>query len=392
MRFALLAAALPALIAAQDPFIEKQDVFPLDARHNHSSSLVELPNGDLLVCWYRGSGERTADDVIVMGARKKKGAREWTAPFLLADTADFPDTNPTLFVDNSRSLWLFWQAIVANQWETAITRYQVSSRWRGGGAPQWTGGGIVLIKPANLEARVNAWVEANPAIKDHPQFPELAARIKDNYFIRMGWMNRIHPLQLASGRILMPLYSDGLDFSLVAISDDGGKTWKGSEPIVGAGAVQPAFTVRRNGGIVAWMRDNGPAPKRVLKAESADNGETWTFAEDTDIPNPGSSVDAVTLPDGRWLLVYNDTEGGRNSLAAAISDDEGRSWKWKRHIELDPRAQRPDTFHYPSVIVARDGNIMLTYSFFRNEIPEGQPRKTIRFARFNAAWVQAGNK
>lgn len=383
--------ALPLLAGAAPPFIEKEDIFPLDSKHNHSSSIVELPNRDLLVCWYRGSGERTADDVVVMGARKKKGARQWSAPFLMADTPGFPDTNPTLFTDRSGKVWLFWQAIVANQWETAITRYQVSSSWKGPGAPRWDGGGIVLLKPRNIEEKFSAWAEAHPEVRQHPLFDRLAARVKDKYFIRMGWMNRIRPLQLASGRILMPLYSDGVSFSLVALSDDGGATWRASEPIIGAGSIQPAFTVMRNGTIVAWMRDNGPPPKRILRAESKDGGESWSFASDTDLPNPGSSVDAANLPDGRWLLVYNDTERGRNSLLAAISDDEGRTWKWKRHIERDPRPERPDTFHYPSVLVARDGSILVSYSLFRNEIPEGQPRKTIRVARFNAEWVEGGS-
>jgi predicted neuraminidase len=389
MKLLPLACALPLLLAAAPPFIAKQDIFPLDAQHNHSSSIVELPGGDLLACWYRGSGERTADDVVVLGARKSKGAKDWSAPFPLADTPGFPDTNPTLFASRTGKLWLFWQAIVANRWETAITRYQVSSNPKGPGAPRWDGGGIVLVKPHNLEARIDAWVEAHPAVKQHPLFERLAGRVKDNYFMRMGWMNRIRPLELPSGRILMPLYSDGVSFSLVALSDDGGATWRGSEPILGAGSIQPAFTVMRDGTIVAWMRDNGPPPKRILRAESKDGGETWSFATDTDLPNPGASVDAANLPGGRWLLVYNDTERGRNSLLAALSDDEGRTWKWKRHIERDPRPERPDTFHYPSVLVARDGAILVSYSLFRNEIPAGQPRKTIRVARFNAAWIES---
>ena len=111
--FALLLAAAPG-------DVQKEDIFPLDRLHNHSSSIVELANGDLFVCWYRGSGERTADDVQIMGARKKKGAKSWSAPFVLADQPGFPDTNPVLWVDQQKRLWLFWQTIVANQWETAI--------------------------------------------------------------------------------------------------------------------------------------------------------------------------------------------------------------------------------------------------------------------------------
>ena len=43
-------------------FYEAELIFPLEHWHNHASAIVECPNGDLLVCWFHGSGERTADD------------------------------------------------------------------------------------------------------------------------------------------------------------------------------------------------------------------------------------------------------------------------------------------------------------------------------------------
>src|SRR5207244_8702086 len=98
MRLGLLLVLPLVLSAAQTPSGEL--VFPLEKWHNHSSSLVELPNGDLFVCWYHGSGERTADDVIIEGARLKKGSQEWTGRSLLADTPGFPDPNPVMFVDS----------------------------------------------------------------------------------------------------------------------------------------------------------------------------------------------------------------------------------------------------------------------------------------------------
>jgi predicted neuraminidase len=62
--------------ATQDaPFLTSELVFPLEHWHNHASMIVEAPNGDLLVDWFHGSGERTADDVVVRGARLKKWAK-----------------------------------------------------------------------------------------------------------------------------------------------------------------------------------------------------------------------------------------------------------------------------------------------------------------------------
>jgi predicted neuraminidase len=201
----------------------------------------------------------------------------------------------------------------------------------------------------------------------------------------MGWFTRTHPLELPSGRLLVPMYSDGYSFGIMAISDDGGVTWKGSEPIVGHGGVQPSVVRRNDGTLVAYLRDNGPAPKRALVSESKDDGESWTDARDSDILNPGTSVEVVRLRNGHWIMVYNDLERGRYSLVAAISDDEGKTWPVRRHLDGRPDTEVPSQYHYPSVIQARDGAIHVTYSYFT---PDG---KSIKHARFDEAWVRAGD-
>jgi hypothetical protein len=83
----MIAAFLLVLAsAAAAPQYSGELIFPLEKWHNHSSSIVELPNGDLLVCWFHGSGERTADDVLIQAARWNHTTGKWTAPFTLADT------------------------------------------------------------------------------------------------------------------------------------------------------------------------------------------------------------------------------------------------------------------------------------------------------------------
>ena len=110
--------------SARPAFLESEFIFPLEHWHNHASMIVELPDGDLLVCWFHGSGERTADDVVVRGARLRKGERTWSDPFLLADTPGYPDTNATMFVDPKQRLWLMWPTILANEWHTALMKYK----------------------------------------------------------------------------------------------------------------------------------------------------------------------------------------------------------------------------------------------------------------------------
>jgi predicted neuraminidase len=397
LRFAVLLLSFAMLLHAQDgaqPQYEAELIFPLEHWHNHSSSVVELANGDLLVCWFHGSGERTADDVKIEGARWIKAKRTWTPRFTMADTPNFPDTNPTMFIDRQSRLWLFWPVILAHEWHTALMKYKVSSDYQmPDGPPRWQWSDNVLLIPRNMAARTEEVLK--PELSRTGPFKQYASRLialaHDEYFSRVGWFTRTHPLQLPSGRLLLPMYSDGYSFSIMGISDDGGSTWSASEPIIGYGCIQPTVLRRQSGELVAYMRDNGPPPKRVHMSVSNDEGITWTPAQDTDIPNPGTSLEGLVLRDGTWALVYNDIERSRFSLAIALSDDEGKTWKWKRHLDRDNRGQGAGSFHYPSIIQSRDGSIHVTYSYFLNHLPEGADRKSIKHAHFNTAWIKQGD-
>jgi hypothetical protein len=122
----LLSALLP-FGPTSGPSFRAELVFPLHPQHNHAPSIVECPNGDLLVSWYRGSGERKSDDVAVYGARQRKGSDRWSEPFLLADMPGFPDCNTAMFIDSKNRLWLFWPVILANSWESCLTNYRIAS-------------------------------------------------------------------------------------------------------------------------------------------------------------------------------------------------------------------------------------------------------------------------
>jgi hypothetical protein len=211
---------------------------------------------------------------------------------------------------------------------------------------------------------------------------------RDKLTRRLGWFTRAHPLILDDGRMLVGLYSDGFSFSLAGFSDDGGKTWSYSEPIVGGGNIQPSFAQRRDGSIVAYMRDNGPPPKRIHVAESHDRGETWSRVHDhPELCNPGSGLELMHARNGDWLCVYNDLPQGRHSLAVSLSTDEGRTWKWTRHLER--REPERGSFHYPSIIEGSDGNFHVSYSYFIHQPHHGEATgKSIRYARFSRGWIK----
>ena len=365
--FALLASLGVAPLAKAAPLYSTADIFPPGKKHTHSSSIVQCPNGDLLACWYHGSGERTADDVLVQGARLKKGAKRWSPVFTMADTPGFPDCNPVLHIDPKGRLRLFWVAVLANRWECGLLKVRRAEDFQGQGPPNWSWQDVVPLKPGpgfaqtmeqrfgEIKLNTEMWAEYARPYEDL-----LLKAARDPFKRQTGWMPRTHPLTLPGGRILLPLYSDGFNASLVAISDDHGDTWRASRPIIGLGPIQPSLAKRRDGTIVAFCRDSGPPPGRVMASLSGDNGETWSAARDTALPNPGSSLDVIVLQDGRWLIVYNDSTRSRDNLTAALSADEGRTWPIKRRLE--PQGDGATSFGYPAVLQAADGAVHLTYT------------------------------
>ncbi len=148
--------------------------------------------------------------------------------------------------------------------------------------------------------------------------------------------------------------------------------------MIGFGNIQPAVLERKDGSLVAYMRENGPLDK-IRVAESQDKGMTWGPVGALDIPNPGSGLDAVRLANGHWVLIYNDTTRGRNSLAVSLSEDEGRTWPITRHLERHDDG----SYHYPTIIQGADGTIHAVYSYF---VKEG---KSMKHAAFNEDWIRA---
>jgi predicted neuraminidase len=381
-----------AIWAADVP--RQEFIFPPQGLHAHASSIVELPDGRLLACWYFGSGERTADDVKVQAAYLKKGAAAWDAPFTLDDTPGFPDTNPILMMDRRQRLWFIWTAILDNRWETALLKLRISEPGVAGGSPggvpRWQISDNILLVPQDFSAKVSPVIRRLvadvPPGRDRNEANMAVERSTDKLLNRLGWMPRIHPLELPSGRVLLPLYSDTYNLSLVAITDDGGRSWSASEPLVSLGGVQPSLVRRRDGSVAAYMRDNGPPPQRVLVSDSRDEGRTWSEVRDSEIPNPGSSVEVIALRSGAWCMVLNDAEKGRDKLSAWLSEDEGKTWPWRRTLEDNPLGG----FSYPSVIQAKDGQIHATYSHNLKADETAKQLQTIKHVAFTEAWLKQG--
>lgn len=353
---------------SKTPVLTETFIFPQVSQHTHGSSIVELPNGDFLAAWFQGSGERTADDVKIMGARLFKGSSRWSSPFLLADTPGLPDCNPVLFLNGQGKLFLVWIAVQANRWEHSLLRFKTSINYTEQTQPVWNWQDNILLNPGDtffketerkftmLPQRNLGWSEFARSYDE-----SIIEASKDPRKRTTGWMTRIKPLLMENGRIVLPLYSDGYSFSLMAISDDHGNTWHPSLPLISRGGIQPAIVTKRNGTLVAYLRDNGDAPNRVQRSESTDRGESWTAAVPTEIPNSGSSVELLALQDGKWAFIGNDVEDGRYRLSLYLSEDEGTSWKYRTALENEA-PQLNGRYSYPALIQSADGLLHITYS------------------------------
>jgi len=374
-----------AQISITGEFIFKPD--KLKHGHTHASSIVECPNGDLLACWYEGETDRSSD-VHIQAARLKKGELTWSETFLLADTPMFSDNNPCLFIDEQERLWLFYYTLLGSPeeaWDTAFLRYKISTHYMDASAPiVWDVQRDLPIIPNGLDEAVERQCEkaiaesdANPAVIKQCQ--KLRTELKSQLARRLGWTTRVPPITLSSGAILLPMASEIFGIAAMAITKDDGQTWIFSKPLPGYGVEQPSVFERRDGTLVAYLRDASSA-HRIRKSESHDQGLTWSPIVNTKFPNPGSGIQVIRLASGNLVLIYNDcTDDPRNSLAVSMSDDDGTSWKWTRQIE---HVEGNGRFDYPSIIQSRDGHIHATYSY---------NVQTIKHVVFSEEWIKQGH-
>ncbi len=411
----------PVLTGDDRSIYVTKEIFPPVKEHAHGSSIVELPNGDLLAAWFQGKGERQADIVCIKGARLKKGEDTWSKPFVMIDVQGFPDLNPVMVIDPQGNLWLMYYTVIAHRWSTSLLKYQVSENYmQANGPPEWLWNDVIYVKPGDpsghgistndrfvksVERKVKEYGDHLAEQSDSEKSLELWKKLGNEmlskargedmmrdglgipYSRRMGWQTKNKPVFIGD-RLILPLYSDYLDFALMAITDDYGKTWQFSEPLVGAGTKQPSIARKKDGTLVAYMRNGGPPPKLLYMSVSKDNGMSWNMVQGSELPNKDSGADVLTLANGLWVMVYNDgiIDNGRRSMAISISTNEGQSWDITRHLEVENQTDtnKVEEVSYPSIIQGKDGSIHVIYSYQYNN-GGGQ---TIKYAHINESWIK----
>jgi predicted neuraminidase len=313
----------------------------------HASTIVELPNGDLLAAWYAGSREK-GSDVAILAARRRSRQDRWGEPFVLADDPHRPEGNPVLFADQRGTVWLFYNVMYGSGegrtrqgtgWTTCRIHFKTS-----------TDGGFTWSIPGTL---TEEW----------------------------GYITRSRPLQLENGDILLPAHDERDWSSIFFIAEEGKPIWTTGQRIDCGGGfhwgnIEPTLIQRADGSLLCFMRAGGPETRRIWQSESFDQGRTWTKPVTVSLPNPDTAVDLLRLANGHVVLAFNNSTVRRSPLTLALSTDEGTSWCAFRDLESGD-----GEFSYPTLIQTRDGLIHITYTC---------SRRAIKHTSIHEDWIRGG--
>ena len=295
----------------------------------HASTIVETEDG-LLLAWFAGTNEKNPD-VGIWVSHFSDG--HWSVPVEVANGVQnkekrFPTWNPVLF-NTGKEIKLFYKV--------------------GPSPREWWG-----------EVKTSA---------DNGMTWSLPYKLPDKIFGPI----KNKPVVLANGKLLCPSSSENKGWRVhMEISPDMGKTWERTDALndgKNISVIQPTILTHPHNKIQILCRSMNNA---IFSSWSDDNGYTWSDFEAIELPNPNSGFDAVTLTDGRHLLVYNHIAcktdqkwGDRNILNIAISED-GKLWKAAELLENDK--DEDGEYSYPAVIQTKDGKVHITYTWNRKLI------------------------
>ena len=332
MHVFILTGLLSGTLANSASAIETREIIGpknVGGKYKHPTTFTELDNGDMYLAFYGGSGEYS-NDTAVYGSRRKAGSKQWSEPIVIADTPFVSEGNPVVWQAPDGIVWLFYVVRYGETWSTSRIQAKISRD----GAQTWS----------------------DPTILAFEQ----------------GMMVRGRPIVLHNGEYLLPIYHEtGADTERVAPDSASlflrfnpkNKQWTETGRIHSDnGNIQPAVVELSPNHLLAFCRRGGGyEPDEfgyIVRAESHDNGQTWTRGVDTQYHNPNAAVDLVKLKSGNLLMAYNHHMSERDPLRLALSTDGGKTFPYRVDVAMGGTRD----FAYPCLVQTSDGKIHLTFT------------------------------
>jgi len=390
----------------EDQFLYEESGFP----SAHASTITQQKNGDLVAAYFGGTFERNPD-VCIWVSRKPKGSKEWSKPILAVDGVYELGTEEAKLAGLSG---IDEKTTPADKGpiKDAYKRFGISKDYKYDFRSK-----TANIKVSEKLKRKSCW---NPVLYTMPSgeiwlFYKVGSSVAD----WTGWVvkskdggktwGKREPLpekflgpiknkpEMVNGRLLCPSSTEGdgwrfhmeildlktnewkyvgpVDAEKLPRTDDvDSATVDMQHPIYKKGeearfiySIQPSILKLKDGRLQVLMRTHNA---RLATSYSSDGGDTWSKVTLSEVENNQSGTDAVTLKDGRHVLIYNNFEtepgtkkGPRTPLSIAISDD-GEHWKHLLTLEDSPVNQ----YSYPAIIQDKDGNLDCIYTWRRQRI------------------------
>ena len=316
----------------------------------HGANVVEKLDGGLFATWFGGSREG-GKDVVLWGADFSSSSLSWSTPRRIVGPAETRAAlgryiktvgNSVLMRGEQGELWLYYVTVSVGGWAGSSLNAMLS--------------------------------------QDDGKTWDAPRRLITSPFFNFSTLNKSAALLYSDGTIGLPVYHEFIGkFAELLHIDNAGRVLDKARITHGRHAIQPLILPLSQQQALALMRDTGPNPGRVLISRSDDAGQHWSADARLALANPDSAVAGLRRPDGSLLLVFNDVESGRSSLALAVSRDQGQSWDTVKHFEQSSDGK--SEFSYPYLIRSSNGTMHLLYTW---------NRKRIRHVTFNDSWVDGG--
>ena len=337
-----------AVLSAQDLYQGKGCILksefiyqPGDVRFPrcHASTIAQI-DGGYISAWFGGTAEKNPD-VGIWISRYSDG--KWSKPEEAANGVRQDKRYPC------------WNPVLYNSGDEIILFYKV------GPSPSTWWGELITSGDKGL-----SWSASR-------RLPEgIIGPVKNK------------PVLLNNGILLCPSSTEDQGWRIhMEMTPDNGISWERTEALNDSSisAIQPSVLMHPHGKIQLLCRTR---QGKIFTSWSEDNGAHWTGLKPAELPNPNSGIDAVTLKDGRHIIVYNHLTAGRYMLNVAVSDD-GIDWEAAALLENDEKGSE---YSYPAVIQSSDGMVHITYTWNRKLIKhiilDPNLIKAVRFE--NGAW------